>query len=502
MKENSVIIIGGGLGGLFTGCILSKEGMNVTVLEKNATAGGGLQSFRRFGETFDTGMHVAGGMYPGGSVRRICNYLGITDDIQLLDVDDDVTDSLYFAEDSCRYDIAKGKEGFVNSLTRYFPQSREQLTKYVNAVFALADEMDLFYLRPAKDEMRVHSDEFAMSADAFIAKYISDDKLRSIVAYMNPLYGGRGGQTPAFIHAVITVLYINGASRFVGGSDRFADLLVRYIREHEGSVITGDGVKSIDTTDRHVNRVVTCGGKEYVADWYISAVHPSTMLKLTGEQAFPKSYRKRIESIPNSYSAFSLYIKMKRECFPYINHSVYYMTRYKDIWNFPGRGKDWPLGFLLMTPPEDSRSRWSRKVLVTAPMSFEEVRPWEDTCVGRRGREYERWKEEMTDRLLYHTEKMYPHFREMIENINSSSPLTIRDYYGAKEGGISGFSKDCNNLALSQVPVVTKTDNLLLTGQNNSLHGFCGVPLTAITTSEVILGKDYVLNKIAACENC
>ena len=37
-----VCIIGAGLGGLFTGAILAKEGFEVTVLEKNATIGGGL----------------------------------------------------------------------------------------------------------------------------------------------------------------------------------------------------------------------------------------------------------------------------------------------------------------------------------------------------------------------------------------------------------------------------------------------------------------------------
>ena len=52
--RQSVIIIGAGLGGLFTGAILAKEGFQVTVLEKNAAIGGGLQTFQRFGERFDT----------------------------------------------------------------------------------------------------------------------------------------------------------------------------------------------------------------------------------------------------------------------------------------------------------------------------------------------------------------------------------------------------------------------------------------------------------------
>ena len=54
----TALVIGGGLGGLFTGAILSKEGFKVTVVEKNFTIGGGLQNFMRFGLKFDTGMHI------------------------------------------------------------------------------------------------------------------------------------------------------------------------------------------------------------------------------------------------------------------------------------------------------------------------------------------------------------------------------------------------------------------------------------------------------------
>ncbi len=88
----TAVIIGGGLGGLFTGGVLAKEGFKVTVLEKNVTAGGGLQTFNRFGKTYDTGMHVIGGMQPGGNIYRICQYLGIIDKVELVNVDDDCTD--------------------------------------------------------------------------------------------------------------------------------------------------------------------------------------------------------------------------------------------------------------------------------------------------------------------------------------------------------------------------------------------------------------------------
>ncbi len=166
MKETDVLIIGAGLGGLFTGALLAKEGLRVTLVEKNPTIGGGLQTFRRWGESFDTGMHVVGGMRPGGNIRAICQYLGILDEVRLRDVDDDCTDSLFFAEDQQTYRIAKGREGFVNSLSHYFPNQRQNIGRYVDAIGRLTDEVPLFHLKPQGDTLSLHSDEFMMPADA------------------------------------------------------------------------------------------------------------------------------------------------------------------------------------------------------------------------------------------------------------------------------------------------------------------------------------------------
>lgn len=493
----SAVIIGGGLGGLFTGAILSKEGIDVTVIEKNAILGGGLQSFVRFGEVFDTGMHVIGGMQPGGNIRRICEYLGVFDKVHIKDVDPETTDTLYFAEDKKSYHISQGKTEFVNALSKDFPAEKENLTAYVNALYNIVDELDMFYLKPSADFIFVHSEEFMMAANDFISKYIRDPKLCNILAYMNPLYGGKKNMTPAYIHALISVLYINGPSRFAGGSYLFANTLRDCIIENNGKVICGDGVKAITTEDRMVTGVRTEKGFEFTADWYISAIHPCTLFKLMEDPSvFPKAYRNRLNEIPNSYSAFTLNIKLKPGTFRYINHSAYYMSSYDNIWSFDDPQKEWPLGFLYMTPPDIEQGEFSRKMVITAPMTWNEVKKWEDTKVGHRGKEYEEWKAECAEKLISRLEELYPDFRDCIEAINTASPLTIRDFYAVKEGSMCGYSKDCNNITLSQVPVVTKVRNLLLTGQNCNVHGFCGVPLTAINTCEVILGRNYVINKI------
>ncbi len=116
--------------------------------------------------------------------------------------------------------------------------------------------------------------------------------------------------------------------------------------------------------------------------------------------------------------------------------------------------------------------------------------PW-----GIGARNTKTWKAQKAQQLLSYRGNP-PGFGACIDRIITASPLTIRDFYGVKNGALSGFSKDYKNIALSQVPVVTKVDNLLLTGQNNNLHGFCGVPLTAINTAEAILGRNFILHKI------
>ena len=82
-----VVIIGAGMGGMFCGALLARRGVRVTVLEKNGVAGGGLQTFVRGGETYETGMHLAGGFAQGGILNSLCRYLGIMDRLRIRPAD-------------------------------------------------------------------------------------------------------------------------------------------------------------------------------------------------------------------------------------------------------------------------------------------------------------------------------------------------------------------------------------------------------------------------------
>jgi cation diffusion facilitator CzcD-associated flavoprotein CzcO len=55
MKSRSIVVIGAGVGGIAAAARLAREGMHVTVFEKNPRPGGRCDRFTREGHTFDTG---------------------------------------------------------------------------------------------------------------------------------------------------------------------------------------------------------------------------------------------------------------------------------------------------------------------------------------------------------------------------------------------------------------------------------------------------------------
>lgn len=494
----TAIIIGGGLGGLFTGALLVREGYHVTVLEKNAQAGGGLQTFTRQGTSFDTGMHILAGLRHGGPIYQVCNYLGIIDQLHLRPADRDCIDEVTYLRSNTTYRIPEGRACFTQYLQQQFPHEAGNIARYVTRIYELAQEVPLFNMRPAAEGIAVHSQDFLWPADTLIAHYIKDARLRDLLAYMNPMYGGVEGHTPAYIHALINVAYIDGTDRFDGGSKQLADSLIDVIGTH-GEVLTGEEVVAIDVTDRRVSQVRTAQGSVYSVDYYISDIHPCSLLKIVSDNAFPKAYRMRLQEIPVSYSCFTLYIVFKPGAFPYINHTCYYQDDYGLVWQHGQYNPiNWPRGFMYMTPPELGQGPWASKMIVNAIMPYGAVRQWENSSTGHRGPHYEQWKAMHVAKVMSRLEELYPGFGTKVATIYSASPLTIRDYYNVKEGALYGYSKDCCNIALSQVPVFTKVKNLLLTGQNINLHGICGVPLTAINTVEALTGPDTLVRKINA----
>ena len=252
------IIIGGGLGGLVTGALLAKEGYQVTVLEKNAIIGGGLQMFMRYGVGFATGMHIFGGFQEGDNLRKICDYLGIMDKMELRPTDEDASDVVSVLADGTTYRLPKGRERFVAYLSERFPEEKEGIKAYIDKIFELSEEEALFYMKetPAYT-FPVFSEDFNCPYDVLMDRYIHSPKLKGVLTYLTPLFDGKVGTSPAFLQALLSVLHICGTYQFVGGSQQMATALVEVIEAAGGRVLANEEVVKIAVEDHRVTEVVS-----------------------------------------------------------------------------------------------------------------------------------------------------------------------------------------------------------------------------------------------------
>ncbi len=559
----TAVIIGGGMGGLITGAMLSRSGWSVTVLEQNRNVGGGLQTFWRGGAKFCPGMHLVGGS-DGGAAVALLRSLGV--DVRLEACD--MTISAQFQSEpapetgdsvvrhqsgsegnpdcgASEYHIPRGVDGFVKFFSARFPDSAEELKAYVARMQEIFDGFPLLRagggvgIRPAfegdlsqsspEGDCSPSSLEYDLSpsslkgdalmpADEFVAKYISNPRLRALLGWLNPLSGVIPGVTPAYVHSIINILYISGSGRFADGAKTIVEQLVGIIENAGGAVRTGcaavevtvgrggvdqitvgrDGVDQI-TVGRDARGDVAAGqdgvapsrkmvtgvrgsdGNTYEADIYVGAIHPSALASLCPEDAFPKVFRRRVAAQKPGISMFSLYIKLKQQdpvdsAFPGSSCSARFIMDGDSLsaWR--------PWGEILCFREGDA-------LTLMAPMSCSEVAGWKDSASDRRPEEYVRWVSERTEQLLERVERFDPGFRDRIESCCASSPLTLGHYLGDPDGAAYGFRIDSSAPSYSRFGPRTHICNLYLTGQNVSLHGLCGVSMAAMMTVGAIRGN-------------
>lgn len=495
--KKEIAIIGGGLGGLVCGSILAKEGYKVKILEQHYKIGGGLHCFNQFGVSFETGIHYVSGFEKDGVLRKLFSYLGILHKLNLKEMDVNGFDVLHVAGDGEKYNFGIGKDNFIRILSQKFPDEAENIRRFTEAMYAMCNKIPLFNLKPLSSNLSYFSDDLLIPVDEYIASFTNNKKLQHILSWTNTLYGGIKGVTPFYIHALVTKFFIEGASRFVEGSQQLADAMTELIVNHGGEVFTRTKITKIDVSEKSIHKLISEDGREFTADYYISDIHPSVLMDMINPQEIQRSYRERLQSLDNSYSCFTTYVKLKPNTFPYLNHTYYYVRDYETLWNITDYELDsFPTGFMLTTPPVENQGEFAEKLSLNIIMNFDVFKKWENTQIGKRGKEYEELKLAYEEKLLAMVEEVFPDFRSCIDKAFSASPLTIRDYLGTKNGSLYGYKKESNNIAKTHIMPRTKLNNLFLTGQNINLHGIIGVPLSSIVTAGEFVGVDDLIQRI------
>lgn len=461
---HDVLIIGSGLGGLECGALLAQRGLKVLVLESSHQPGGCMQSFRRGGQHYDTGLHYVGGLAPGQALHKAFGQLGLLDlPWQRMDEDFDhvIIGGRHFA-------FHQGYDAFVESLAKDFPHQREALKSYVQRL------------------QNIIASDMEVCAYDYLRQTFSDDLLLNVVSAAAMKTELRRDTLPLFNFAHTCSSYIESSWRLRGDGNLLVNRLISIISEADGEVRTNSKVVRLTEEDGRITKATCADGSSYEAGYFISDIHPAMLCQLLEEcPSVRKAFRRRMTAAENTCGMFTVQLCIKPDALRYFAHNVFVYDK-PNVWTMTEENEPVKGVMISSRVPEDG-SDVLRQIDLLTPMPWYECEEWTDTKVGHRGDDYKAFCQRKAKQCIELAEQYIPDLHDMVEQCYTSTPLTYRDYLGTPEGGAFGMRKDCRMPMLSFHSVNTPLPNLLLTGQSIILPGIEGVTMTAFETCNKII---------------
>lgn len=496
------VIMGSGLGGLETAYILADEGYKVVVLEKNRQPGGSLQVFSRNKRKFDTGVHYIGGLDEGQNLYQFFKYFGIMDHVKFKKLDLNGFDKIKFKNDEREYSFGQGYDNFKRILKVEFPNEEKAIDLYCDKIQEIVEDFPLYNLRIELDPNYYDKAYFAISASSYLKSITTDKKLQNVLAGSIMLYAGVEDETPLYVHALVMNSYIKSAYRCEGGGSKIAVYLAKKIRHFGSQVILNAKVsKAVFNDKEEISSVVLEDGREFKGKNFISNIAPKQTIDIVGAKHFKKAYVNRLKKLSKTSSSFSVHLSLKPNSFKYLNHNLYYF-REDNVWQATKYNEaTWPTNILVSMPFSKHTNEFTDAISLITYMDYNELKPWHETynldLKNDRGQTYKNWKKEKEEYIIDVIEKeLFPGIKDKIEFVESSTPLTYRDYIGNTSGSMYGTAKNYNSPVKSFLNTKTKVPNLFLTGQYLNLHGVLGVTVSAFLTCFEFIDREKLINKV------
>ncbi|BDD02124.1 NAD(P)/FAD-dependent oxidoreductase [Persicobacter psychrovividus] len=493
-EKYDFVIIGSGISGLSCGLILSKKGYKVAVLERHHKIGGCLQNFRRNGVNFDTGIHYVGSMEEGQVMHQCLKYFDVLDKIHLKKMDINSFEKICFRGDENEYPYAVGFDNFIDQLSPYFPEERENISNFIREIQRVCNEFPMHNMEVSQISTEA-TEQFSTTVDAFIEQYITDPKLKGVLGATNFLYAGEKGVSPKFLHALVIGSYIESAYKFTGGSAQLATAMYQQIKKHGGKVFRNAEVISFETENRQIKSVHLKNGNKIQPKNVISTIHPKKTLDFLADGTVLKAYRNRIKNLPETRSGLVMNIRLKPNKVRYQSHNTYYFKSER-VWVNEYQKEEWPGFYYLFTSTESDEQEYASSMTAMTYLDLDEIEQFEDSSIGSRPVEYEAFKEKKKEIFLDLIEEKFPKLRDAIEEIFIATPLTFRDYLNIPDGGLYGIKKEAEGALRSTISPKTKVKNLYLSGQSIGVHGLIGATMSAIVTCGYIIGHENLVEEI------
>ncbi|MEO0896951.1 MAG: NAD(P)/FAD-dependent oxidoreductase [Bacteroidota bacterium] len=333
--SSDVVIIGSGMAGLTTACLLAKEGKSVTVLEQNWLAGGCSSSYPRKNYIFESGATTLVGLDDHMPLEYLVRECGFDLKPWVLDVPMKVylrngqLLTRYFDLDEW---IAEAERVFGVKGQRPFWEECFEVAKFVwetslvQKAFPPSAVKDLVYaLAHFKPKQLGFAVKAFSSVEDLLKKHglhnhqlfkdFVDEQLlitaQNYLEEVNVLFGATA------------LCYTNFTNYYMpGGLGEMVNVMVNYIESKGGEVLTRKPVEAIQAVNGHYEVLTNYRGEKerWNAKRVVSSIPINNTLKLVDSPKHHRKYRKgKLESAQLN-SAFQLGFVCKRKSDPICLH--------------------------------------------------------------------------------------------------------------------------------------------------------------------------------------
>ena len=475
-KPFDALVIGSGIGGLSTGIILSRLRHRVAVIEKNPLPGGLMRSYTRDGVDCPVGVHYFGAFGEGQPLRRMFDYLGVTDAAAAERMGQSGPIDRYLFDDFT-FDLPEGIDAFAEALEASFPEDRRPIAAILGNLRAMADlQNSLSFLSSATIPF-LDMDLFSPLA-VYLTKMNCSARLRSVLCVASRWMGLSEHDCPVIYHHLALTSYLLSAWRLRGRGLDLAEAFISRFAGLGGSLICNDPAAAILADGKDVAGVRLASGRVLHGSRIVAAVHPKAVLAMLPEGAVKPRQARRIRSLVETEGLFAANVAVDAQTHPALPHNIYRLHTDREGWISDG------VFYQLRAGGEDKNL-----LMMITKSPFSEWRRWEDTTTGRRGAEYEEEKIRRAEGLLGKAEEIFGTLAGA-KIIDAYTPLTIRDWVNSPEGSPYGIMRSTRQLPAAAVLHRKPLGGLFFAGQNALAPGIVGTVLGSFQAVRQIMGHE------------
>jgi phytoene desaturase len=329
-EKQSLIIIGGGIGGLATANLFAKSGHKVTLIEKNKNLGGKANVFTKDGFVFDMGPswylmpeifeHHYGLL--GEDVNKHLDLIKLNPSYRAFFEDDKSIDISPSVDETANL-FESIEPGAGDKFKKYIKQSSFQYkTAYDNFLFKNYDGVfDFLNWDVVSKGLRMN---LFIPIERFVGKYFTNHKLHKILEYTLVFLGSSPYNAPALYALMSHVDFVQGVFYPKGGLYKLIESMESIAIKNGVNIIKGEEVEKIIVSDKTVSGVKTVNG-EYRADIVVSNADiwhtEQKLIKDTSLHMYDQKYWDKMVMAP---SAFLLYIGLNKKVDGILHHNLYF----------------------------------------------------------------------------------------------------------------------------------------------------------------------------------